>query len=86
MVNLSIGYAHQNQGQSVTYVAAAMSDPLPRTAVLGISTELGLVMDVNDRPWKVISFTLAREAQDLLVVRKANGPFEPSRAWGIYRS
>lgn len=76
LVNVSAGYAHQNQGRSVSYVAAAMSDPLPRKAVLGISTELGLVMDANNRPWKVIAFTLAREAEDLLIVRKSDGTFE----------
>ncbi|MBK7256294.1 MAG: hypothetical protein IPI01_00410 [Ignavibacteriae bacterium] len=76
LVNLSIGYAHQNQGRSVSYVTAAMSDPLPRNAVLGISAELGLVMDVDNRPWKVIAFTLAREAEDRLIVRNGNGTFE----------
>jgi hypothetical protein len=76
LVNISVGYAHQNQGRSISYVDATMSDPLPRNVILGISTEFGLVMNAGDHPWKVLTFTLAREAEDLLVVRKADGTFE----------
>jgi hypothetical protein len=76
LVNVSVGYAHQNQGRSISYVDGAQSDPLPRNVVLGISTEFGLVMNTDNRPWKVIAFTLAREAEDILIVRHADGTFE----------
>jgi len=76
LVSLSAGYAYQNHGRSISYADAAMSDPLPRNVVMGISTELGLVLNTNDHPWKVITFTLAREAEDLLIVRKPDGMFE----------
>jgi hypothetical protein len=76
LVNVSVGYAHQNRGHSISYVDAAMSDPLPRNVIIGISTEFGLVMNAGDHPWKVLTFTLAREAEDLLIVRKPDGTFE----------
>jgi hypothetical protein len=73
LANVSVGYAYQNHGSSITYVEAAQSDPLPRNAILGISAEIGLVADAGTHPLKLISFTLAREAEDLLVVRNADG-------------
>ncbi len=76
VANISAGYARQNHGNSITYMDVAMSDPLPRNAVVGLSTEIGLALIVDGEPWKVFAFTLAREAEDLLVVRHADGTFE----------
>lgn len=76
VANISVGYARQNQGNSISYLDAAMSDPLPRNAVVGLSTEIGLALHVGGQPWKVFAFTLAREAEDLLVVRHGDGTFD----------
>jgi hypothetical protein len=75
LANVSVGYAYQNIGRGVTYVDAAQGDPLPRNVILGMSAELGLVMDAGTHPWKLFSFTLAHEAEDLLAYRNADGSF-----------
>ncbi len=65
LLNLTLGYASRNVGEEISY--AGQSDPLPRQAALGWNFEVGLSSQVNDRPWKLLSFTWAREATDVLV-------------------
>ena len=77
LVNVSVGYAHQNQGRSISYVDAAQSDPLPRNVVLGISTELGLVMNAEQPALEGDSRSLLRvKPKIILIVRNADGTFE----------
>jgi hypothetical protein len=77
LFNLTFGYASSNLGNArVVYVDASRTDPLPRNVTIGLNAEIGITMNVNERPWKMFAFTLAREAEDLLVVRKPGGSFE----------
>jgi len=75
LIDLSFGYVHGNEGGEVRYVDAAMADPLPRKALLGLALDMGLALRVNDVRWRLMSFTLAREAEDLLINRKNDGTF-----------
>ncbi len=67
LFNLTFGYAERNVGGGVSYGIQTQSDPLPRQGVLGWNFEVGLMSEVNHRPWKLFSFTWAREAEDVLV-------------------
>lgn len=67
LFNLTFGWAERNIGGGVKYGAATQSDPLPRQGVLGWNFEIGLRSKVNNRPWKFLTFTWAREAEDVLV-------------------
>lgn len=75
LVDLSFGYVDGNEGKEVRYVDVLMADPLPRKALLGVGLELGAALRVRDSRWRLVSFTLAREAEDLLIVRKSDGSF-----------
>ena len=76
LFDINFGYTHNNVGEKMSYIDAAQSDPLPRNATVGLSMEMGVVMPVNNQPWKILTFTLAREAQDLLIIRKPDGVIE----------
>ncbi len=76
LLDFTFGYARSNMGDKVKYIEAAQTDPLPRNATIGLSVELGFVTKVNERKWKILTFTLAREAADLLIVRKPGGTIE----------
>ena len=75
MADLSFGYVDGNEGKEVRYVDVAMADPLPRKALLGVGLEVGAALRVRDSRWRLVSFTLAREAEDLLIVRQSDGSF-----------
>jgi hypothetical protein len=75
LLDINAGYALNNVGPEVVYSDVPTIDPLPRRATVGISIEAGFTMQVNDRPWKLLSFAIAREAEDLLIVRERNGGF-----------
>ncbi len=70
ILDVTLGYARRNLGDDlVTYIDPAQADPLPRTATLGISYKLGLSLPIQAGSWEAVTFTLAREADDLLVQR-----------------
>jgi hypothetical protein len=85
LCNLSAGYAHRNHGGKVIYADAAQPDPLPRQAAIGMALELGLNTSINSQTWKIVSFTLAREAEDLLVRRRPDGSFDYASGLGRIR-
>lgn len=65
---ITFGYARTNLGdQPVTYQGIPGTDPLPRNATIGLSAELGLVRALHGTPWKIVAFTIAREAEDVLI-------------------
>ncbi len=70
LFDLTFGYAERNVGGGVSYGMQIQSDPLPRQGVLGWNFEAGLMSEVNHRPWKLLTFTWAREAEDVLVSLK----------------
>lgn len=73
MFDLTFGYARRNVGGEVNYGIQGQSDPLPRQGVLGWNFEIGLKSEVKNKPWKVLTFTWGREAEDILVnVSSAN--------------
>lgn len=76
LFDLTFGYARRNISDTpVLYPGNITVDPLPRSATIGLSAEAGLTTTVMERDWKVFTFVLAREAEDLLVVRKSDGTF-----------
>ena len=80
---LSLGSAVNNMGDdAVSYSDLAQADPLPKNAITGLSLELGFSKKAGVAEWKVLTFTLAREAEDLLVKRSADGSFEYQSGWG----
>lgn len=84
-LNLTASYTRSNQGGSVVYTGRAQADPLPRQALLGISWEGGIRSTALSRDWTLASFTWAREAQDVLVTRFADGTFTYQRGTGDIR-
>jgi hypothetical protein len=69
-LDITVGYARRNLGDDfVTYIDPAQADPFPRTAMLGMSYRGGFTLPFRSTSWEVLSFTLAREAEDLLVQR-----------------
>ena len=70
LFDVTFGYTRSNLGdETVIYIDPAQGDPLPRTATLGLSWKFGLVTHAASHDWEVVSFTLAREAEDVLVKR-----------------
>ncbi len=67
--NLTFAYVHSNNGSEIQYLPISGSDPLPRKATLGGSFEIGLVSTAALEKWKIVSLTMAREADDILVNR-----------------
>jgi hypothetical protein len=72
-LDISFGYVAANHGDKVVYIDPAQADPLPRTATIGMGIELGLTSNAFSPNWKLISFRLARQADDVLVVRYPDG-------------
>ncbi len=66
--DITFGYAKKNLGDKfVTYIDVSQGDPLPRTALMGLSWKAGIIAHASTQKWEVLSFTLAREAEDVLV-------------------
>jgi hypothetical protein len=72
-LDLSFGYVKANVGDKMVYIDAAQADPLPRTATVGLGAEFGLNSNAGSSEWKLASFRVARQADDLLVVRNPDG-------------
>ena len=76
LLNVTFGYARRNTtDDAMTYSIGSQPDPLPRDVTIGLSVELGLVMRTATREWRIVSFALSREAEDLLVARRSDGTF-----------
>jgi len=76
LLDITMGYARSNVGDEIKYLEASQLDPLPRNATLGLSLEAGLTSTALTHDWKVVSFTWARQAEDVLVKRYPNGSFK----------
>ncbi len=74
-VNLSAAYVKSNVGGNVTYADYLQPDPLPRTAVVGLGAAGGLSAKAGNADWRIVSFALVRQAEDLLVNRYNDGTF-----------
>ncbi len=75
-LDLSLGFVKANVGDEMSYVDASQADPLPRTAIAGLGFEAGLMGKSGTSDWKLASFRLARQADDLLVSRHPDGTIE----------
>jgi hypothetical protein len=75
-LDITLGYARSNLGDEVSYIDPSQRDPLPRNATLGLSVDMGVVTKALSSDWKIVSFTWARQVEDLLVKRYAGGGFE----------
>jgi len=75
-LDLSFGYVKANVGDKVVYVDAAQGDPLPRTAIAGLGAEIGVSSTAGSSELKLASVRLARQADDLLIVRYPDGSFK----------
>jgi len=70
LLNLSVGLAKNNlSDKMVFYIDPDRSDPLPRTARVGVGVELGVSYTRDDLNWNPILFSWSRESNDLLVRR-----------------
>jgi hypothetical protein len=76
LFDITYTYARSNTGDPVVYVDASQADPLPRLASLGLSSELGVVSTILGEEWRIASFTLLREAQQILVKRNVDGTWD----------
>ena len=75
-LDISMSYVKSNVGDVVIYVDPSRGDPLPRTAVVGLGLEGGISTQAGKSNWRMISFSLARQAEDILVIRHNDGTFE----------
>jgi hypothetical protein len=66
-VTTTLAYAMRNIGDEITYIEASQSDPLPRTARVGLSFDLGMILRQRNLDWTLSSFQWATEAEDLLI-------------------
>ncbi|MBX2992533.1 MAG: hypothetical protein KF749_15380 [Bacteroidetes bacterium] len=76
VADLTFGYTRNNvSSRPVTYANLTESDPMPRSTTIGISTEIGVKMRTESTDLRLLTFTLARGAEDLLVFRNQDGTF-----------
>ncbi len=67
-MDVGLGFSQRNMGTDpLTYDRGWPGPPQPRDAVLGMSYKAGLTMKTPSTNWEVVSITIAREAEDLLV-------------------
>ena len=64
--DITLGCAKKNIGD---YIDILYNEgyPLPRTLLLGVSWKMGFIIHTSSQNWEIVSFTIAREAEDLLV-------------------
>ncbi len=84
-VDVSMAYVKSNVGGDVRYIAGAQADPLPRTAVAGLGIEAGLTTRAKGSTWKIGSFSLVRQAEDILITRYSDGTFDYKNGLGDIR-
>jgi len=75
-INTSIGYSVLNAGKKVSYLDVSQSDPLPLTARLGYTIELGCETFVKEEKINLLSYSFTAEAEDILIKGTNNGKSE----------
>ncbi|HVO72562.1 MAG TPA: hypothetical protein VMT35_00950 [Ignavibacteriaceae bacterium] len=79
LCNFSLGYSVSNIGNKVYYVDPAQADPLPRTARLGYTFDIGAALAYNGGEINLVEYSFTAEAEDLLIetipVTELNGNF-----------
>ena len=67
--NLSLGYAKSNIGDSIAYIDANQSDPLPRVERIGYGISAGFDLATSDFRFNAFNLSFTVEAEDILVSR-----------------
>lgn len=75
-INTSLGYSVLNIGKKVSYIDVSQSDPLPLTARLGYTVELGCETYVKEEKINLLSYSFTAEAEDILIKGTNNGKSE----------
>ena len=65
-LNFVLGYSITNIGNEIYYIDPAQSDPIPRTAKLGYSINLGADFHLDNKTITAFDYTFVAEASDLL--------------------
>jgi hypothetical protein len=81
-VDFTAVYVKSNVGDMVSYAGSLQSDPLPRTALLGLGVEGGLTAKAGNTDWRILSLALVHQAEDVLVIRHNDGTSEYKGALG----
>jgi hypothetical protein len=84
-VNVSMGYVKSNVGDEITYPDRGSAYPLPRTAVVGLGLQGGLSTRAGNANWRLISFSLVHQAEDVLVHGLTDTTFEYKAGLGDLR-
>ncbi len=70
--NFALGYSLTNLGKEISYSDPAQQNPIPRTARLGYSFNLGFNFNINKKTISLFDYTFTAEASDLLPQRDSN--------------
>lgn len=79
-VTVTGAYALNNLGERVFYIDAAQSDPLPRTARIGLSLNAGAAIQIEHTAFEMVNLTVAREAENLLLALSDKNTWDYSRS------
>lgn len=75
-VNFTLGYSLMNLGKKVFYIDPAQADPLPRTARLGYTFDLGMDMYLYGTKINSFDYSFTAEAGGVLIKYNSLGQFE----------
>lgn len=80
--NFSVGYSLTNLGKEIYYIDPIQSDPIPRTARLGYSFNLGLDLEASGIQINAFDYSFTAEAEDILIKRNAETGIEYQGLFG----
>lgn len=75
-VDFTLGYSMTNIGKKISYVDPAQSDPIPRTARLGHSTDLAIELFSKTDKLSLLDYSFTAEAENLLFKYDSNQKIE----------
>ena len=75
-VDFTLGYSMTNIGKKISYVDPAQSDPIPRTARLGHSTDLAIELFTKTDKLSLLDYSFTAEAENLLFKYDSNQKIE----------
>jgi hypothetical protein len=73
-VNFFLGYSRLNIGDEIYYVDPSQIDPIGLTARLGYTANLGLDLNLANKPLNLFNYDFILEADDILIDRTEGGP------------
>jgi hypothetical protein len=75
-IDITLGYSLTNLGKEIYYVDPVQSDPIPRTARLGYTVDLGIGFGGAKTKINGIDYSFTAEAEDILINRNNSGGLE----------